>query len=140
MVTDNVRKTVLLVVLCLVIFVGGWFANYFLATPRIVTHEVEKVVVKYIKGDTITQKPDGTIIVTGNASLDSHETENIKDKEETNTRTLMVAPYAGFGAHENVAGVLLQKDMFGRFGIIGGAQITIEKKDLMGIIGISVRL
>jgi hypothetical protein len=116
-----VRKVVVLGVVAVSLFVCGWFGHYFLATPKVVTHETVKTVVKYIKADQIHIGADGSVDANGNASLEDSESTKVKDKEITN----MASNLLQFGTKVNFKGIggydgRIQHDFIGKFGAYTG--------------------
>ena len=127
-----------LVVIALI--VGAFLAGYFLMPTKVVTEKVE--VVKYVKVNshqvTVT-KPDGTTTTTIDTTSDSTTHANSNTVTETNVRDTTVLGFAGIGRKHRTVGAMLQKDMLGSFGIVVGAQYETKDKDLIGLIGVSLK-
>lgn len=131
----NIRRVVLLVLVALLI---GLVVGYFFKDEKVITVEKEKIVYKYIKGDTITQKPDGTIVVQ-NGTIDSTEHSNEYSKTEINKNTFALIPFVGIGNGEYAIGGLAQKDIFGSLGLAAGGLYNPVRSNGMVLIGASIR-
>lgn len=127
-----------LVVIALI--VGAFLAGYFLMPTKVVTEKVE--VVKYVKVNshqvTVT-KPDGTTTTTIDTTSDSTTHANSNTITETNIRDTTVIGLVGLGKERKYVGAMLQKNLLGSFGVVVGAQYETKDKDLIGLIGVSLK-
>lgn len=121
----------------IVVFIIGIGAGYFLKDEKVSVEYKDRVVTKYVKGDTITIKPDGTTVVT-NGSIDSNEHSSEYNKTEINKKTFMIMPLVGVG-HEFAFGGVVQKDIWGGIGLGAGGLYNNTQKSGMVLIGISGR-
>lgn len=127
-----------LVVIALI--VGAFLAGYFLMPTKVVTEKVE--VVKYVKVNshqvTVT-RPDGTTTTTIDTTSDSTTHANSNTITEINVRDTTVIGFIGLGKENKSVGAMLQKDMLSSFGVVVGAQYEIKDKDLIGLVGLSLK-
>jgi hypothetical protein len=120
-----------------IVLVIGVVVGYFLKDEKVITVEKEKIVYKYIKGDTITQKPDGTIVVQ-NGTINSTEHSNEYSKTEINKSNFVISPIVGI--NRNISyGIMVQKDVWGRIGLTAGGLYTPSISNSMVLVGLSVK-
>ena len=80
-----------LVVAVLCFGLGIWVVKR--RSPEVRVVEKEKVVYKYIKGDSILFHPDGSIAVNGNASVDSKEESKEKEDVKIDPKKLFTGTF-----------------------------------------------
>lgn len=124
------------IIYIVVAFIVGGFTAYFLMPEKTIIKEVR--VKEYIKGKTVVvTKPDGSSVST--TTWNSQSQTNSTTTEKWNERKLTLMGYMGLGKDTKSYGVIVQKTMFGRFGLGVGAEY-INTKELRGVLGVTVDL
>ena len=113
----------------------GFAMGYLLLPEKTKIETVTKV--EYVKGKTVVvTKPDGSS--TSTTTWDSQTNTDSKIIEKWNEKHLTVQGYYIQGNNKQGFGVSLQKNLFGRIGVVVGGQYF--DKNISGLVGLSLDL
>lgn len=131
----NHGKTIIGVV---VAFALGALLGYYAMPTKTVEITKEVQVVKYIKAQKIEQKPDGTIIATGDATLADNSHTSEWSQTKINEKSFMIMPLIAISQDNKGFGLMAQKDFIGPIGLGVGGMVTTSRQ-LYGMVGVSLR-
>ena len=121
----------------LIAFIVGGLAGYLLLPEKTIVKTETKI--EYVKVKTkqvITTKPDGSSVAVIDTVSDSVANSDSKTVEKYNERKVTAIGYIGIGREKHAYGLMLQKDVLGKIGVVAGLQYCDTR--FLGTIGVSL--